>query len=110
MKTSPDPIIADYIAALDKSFSESGQILTRLWRAYGTSRINTLVQAYFDNMRQEKRELEEEIAKTKTFIARCFALRNHPELGGDARAQVSSDVDILRGWKSRLETEFKGIE
>lgn len=47
MKIPPHPIIADYIAALDKSFSESGQILTRLWRAYGTEKINALVDAYF---------------------------------------------------------------
>lgn len=41
------PIIADYIAALSVSFSASGEILTRLYRAHGVQFINKLVDEYF---------------------------------------------------------------
>jgi hypothetical protein len=56
------------------------------------------------------KELRGEIAAGEEGIKRLWALRNHPDLGPDARFELSVEVAVLRSLKNSLANNSEGIE
>lgn len=59
---------------------------------------------------QAAHDLQDEIAEGEKGIKRLWALRNHPDLGGDARDELTLDLAVLRNLRDKMKNDYSDIE
>jgi hypothetical protein len=54
----------------------------------------------------EARELEDDIEVSRVRLSECFALRNHPRLGEDAREEARGCIASIRAARETLKRDY----